>query len=59
MTTSRLSSTKPYNLVVPPSGRTLSGGIDPAALYKPKKFFGAARNIEAIHQNDYITLIFD
>ncbi|MFC4709797.1 transcription termination factor Rho [Enterococcus eurekensis] len=35
-----------YNLVVPPSGRTLSGGIDPAALYKPKRFFGAARNIE-------------
>lgn len=35
-----------YNLVVPPSGRTLSGGIDPVALYKPKKFFGAARNIE-------------
>ena len=35
-----------YNLVVPPSGRTLSGGIDPAALYKPKKFFGSARNIE-------------
>ncbi|KRL05206.1 transcription termination factor Rho [Liquorilactobacillus hordei DSM 19519] len=35
-----------YNLVVPPSGRTLSGGIDPAALFKPKKFFGAARNIE-------------
>lgn len=35
-----------YNLVVPPSGRTLSGGIDPAALYPPKKFFGAARNIE-------------
>lgn len=35
-----------YNLVVPPSGRTLSGGIDPSALYKPKKFFGAARNIE-------------
>lgn len=35
-----------YNLVIPPSGRTLSGGIDPAALYKPKKFFGAARNIE-------------
>lgn len=35
-----------YNLVVPPSGRTLSGGIDPAALYKPKKFFGTARNIE-------------
>lgn len=35
-----------YNLVVPPSGRTLSGGIDPAAFYKPKRFFGAARNIE-------------
>lgn len=35
-----------YNLVVPPSGRTLSGGIDPAALFKPKRFFGAARNIE-------------
>lgn len=35
-----------YNLVIPPSGRTLSGGIDPAAFYKPKKFFGAARNIE-------------
>jgi transcription termination factor Rho len=35
-----------YNLVIPPSGRTLSGGIDPAALFKPKKFFGAARNIE-------------
>ena len=35
-----------YNLVVPPSGRTLSGGVDPAALYKPKRFFGAARNIE-------------
>ena len=34
------------NLVVPPSGRTLSGGIDPEALYLPKKFFGAARNIE-------------
>lgn len=34
-----------YNLVEPPSGRTLSGGLDPAALYKPKKFFGAARNI--------------
>ena len=33
-----------YNLVEPPSGRTLSGGLDPAALYKPKKFFGAARN---------------
>ena len=35
-----------YNLVVPPSGRTLSGGIDPAALYPPKKIFGTARNIE-------------
>jgi transcription termination factor Rho len=35
-----------YNLVVAPSGRTLSGGLDPAALYPPKKFFGAARNIE-------------
>jgi transcription termination factor Rho len=35
-----------YNLVVQPSGRTLSGGIDPAALYPPKHFFGAARNIE-------------
>ena len=35
-----------YNLVVPPSGRTLSGGLDPAALYPPKRFFGAARKIE-------------
>ena len=35
-----------YNLTIPQSGRTLSGGLDPAALYKPKKFFGAARNIE-------------
>jgi transcription termination factor Rho len=35
-----------YNLTVPPSGRTLSGGLDPAALYPPKGFFGAARNIE-------------
>ncbi|NPV79370.1 MAG: transcription termination factor Rho [Firmicutes bacterium] len=35
-----------YNLVEPPSGRTLSGGLDPAALHKPKRFFGAARNIE-------------
>lgn len=34
------------NLVVPPTGRTLSGGLDPSALYKPKKFFGSARNIE-------------
>ena len=38
--------TRAYNLVIPSSGRTLSGGIDPAALHKPKKFFGAARNIE-------------
>lgn len=35
-----------YNLVVPASGRTLSGGLDPGALHKPKKFFGAARNME-------------
>ena len=35
-----------YNLAVPPSGRTLSGGMDPVALYPPKRFFGAARNIE-------------
>jgi transcription termination factor Rho len=35
-----------YNLAVPPSGRTLSGGIDPVALYPPKRFFGAARKIE-------------
>lgn len=35
-----------YNLVVPPSGRTLSGGIDPAAFHRPKRFFGAARNVE-------------
>jgi transcription termination factor Rho len=35
-----------YNLTVPSSGRTLSGGVDPAALYPPKEFFGAARNIE-------------
>jgi len=38
--------TRAYNLVIPSSGRTLSGGIDPASLHKPKKFFGAARNIE-------------
>lgn len=37
--------TRAYNLVVPPSGRTLSGGIDPAALHMPKRFFGAARNM--------------
>jgi transcription termination factor Rho len=35
-----------YNLIVPPSGRTLSGGLDPAALYPPKRFFGGARNLE-------------
>ncbi|MBQ9519011.1 MAG: transcription termination factor Rho [Firmicutes bacterium] len=35
-----------YNLIIPSSGRTLSGGLDPASLYMPKKFFGAARNIE-------------
>ena len=38
--------TRAYNLAVPTSGRTLSGGIDPVALYPPKRFFGAARNIE-------------
>merc|ERR1711879_43486 len=35
-----------YNLVMPSSGKTLSGGLDPNALHKPKRFFGAARNIE-------------
>jgi transcription termination factor Rho len=35
-----------YNLVTPPSGRTLSGGLDPTCLHRPKRFFGAARNIE-------------
>ncbi len=43
-----------YNLVVPPSGRTLSGGLDPGALHKPKKFFGAARNME---QGGSITIL--
>lgn len=38
--------TRAYNLAIPPSGRTLSGGIDPAAFHRPKRFFGAARNIE-------------
>ena len=38
--------TRAYNLAVPSSGRTLSGGMDPLALYPPKKFFGAARNTE-------------
>ncbi len=37
--------TRAYNIVVPPSGRTLSGGLDPAALHMPKRFFGAARNM--------------
>src|SRR5260370_3844517 len=35
-----------YNLAVEPSGRTLSGGLDPSALFPPKRFFGAARKIE-------------
>ncbi|MQF69714.1 transcription termination factor Rho [SAR202 cluster bacterium AD-804-J14_MRT_500m] len=39
-------ATRAYNLVLPSSGRTLSGGIDPVAVYPPKKFFGAARNVE-------------
>lgn len=43
-----------YNLAMPPSGRTLSGGIDPIALYPPKRFFGAARNIE---QGGSLTII--
>ena len=38
--------TRAYNIAIPPTGRTLSGGLDPGALHKPKKFFGAARNIE-------------
>ncbi len=38
--------TRAYNLIEPPSGRTLTGGMDPAAFHKPKRFFGAARNIE-------------
>jgi len=38
--------TRAYNLEMPSSGRTLSGGVDPAALYPPKRFFGSARNIE-------------
>jgi transcription termination factor Rho len=46
LTDSLTRLTRAYNLVVQPSGRTLSGGLDPAALYPPKKFFGAARNIE-------------
>ena len=35
-----------YNMTIPPTGRTLSGGLDPGALHKPKRFFGAARNLE-------------
>ena len=46
--------TRAYNLAVPTSGRTLSGGIDPIALYPPKKFFGAARNTEG---NGSLTII--
>jgi len=46
--------TRAYNLAQPPSGRTLSGGVDSAALYPPKRFFGAARNIE---QGGSITVI--
>ena len=42
--------TRAYNLAVPTSGRTLSGGIDPIALYPPKRFFGAARNTEGIRK---------
>lgn len=38
--------TRAYNLIIPPTGKTLSGGMDPGAFYKPKRFFGAARNIE-------------
>jgi transcription termination factor Rho len=40
--------TRAYNLGMPPSGRTLSGGMDPVALYPPKRFFGAARNTEEV-----------
>ena len=41
-----------YNLVVNPSGRTLSGGMDPSALYPPKRFFGAARNVCLLYTSD-------
>ena len=37
-----------YNLVVPPSGRTLSGGLDPSSLHKPKRFFGGARKLKMV-----------
>ena len=46
--------TRAYNLVIPPSGRTLSGGLDPAALHMPKRFFGAARNMR---ENGSLTIL--
>ena len=53
-----------YNLALPPSGRTLSGGLDPIALYPPKRFFGAARKIEddvlpdgTVRKNGSLTII--
>jgi len=46
--------TRAYNLAMPPSGRTLTGGLDPIALYPPKRFFGAARNTE---QGGSLTII--
>jgi transcription termination factor Rho len=46
--------TRAYNLAMPPSGRTLTGGLDPIALYPPKRFFGAARNCE---QGGSLTII--
>lgn len=42
-----------YNLTIPPTGRTLSGGIDPGALHSPKRFFGSARNLEANKEKNY------
>ena len=42
-----------YNLTIPPTGRTLSGGIDPGALHSPKRFFGSARNLEADKEKNY------
>lgn len=42
-----------YNLTIPPTGRTLSGGIDPGALHSPKRFFGSARNLEASPDKNY------
>ena len=44
-----------YNMTAPPSGRTLSGGFDPVALYPPKRFFGAARNFE--EKGSFVILI--